>query len=178
MWLNVRITVFICKCVWVLKLIMLVLSFFCHIAMATVPSRGNGGRVRQSYLFSPFPSLPSFLQPPITLSFPPSLHLPSSLPSSSRNLSLPLLSISFLPLLFLPLRDWLNTLLLKMRYCLMRQRVKKRGGRQRASVLKKKQWKYVEEVICADSSLLHVKKTSVMSLWRETAPDIYTCMYI
>ncbi|KAM7393825.1 hypothetical protein PAMP_020666 [Pampus punctatissimus] len=36
-------------------------------------------------------------------------------------------SVSLLPLLFLPLSDWLNTLLLKMRYCLMRQRVRKRG---------------------------------------------------
>lgn len=51
--------------VCVQKLIMLVLSFFCHIAMVTVPSQGNGGRMRQSYLFSsllfyPLPSTNTF----------------------------------------------------------------------------------------------------------------------
>lgn len=76
----------VCVC----ELIMLMLSLFCHIAMATVPSRCNGGRVQQSYLFSPS------LHPAITLSLPPShfisaLSLPLSLHllPSSLALSLP-----------------------------------------------------------------------------------------
>lgn len=80
----------------------------------------------------------------LPLSLSPSIHLPLfsfvslSLPHhlshslhlcplpSATSPSFPL-SFSLLPLLFLPLSDWLNALLLKMRYCLMRQRVRKRG---------------------------------------------------
>lgn len=136
--MRVQIAVFVCARVCLWKLIMLMLSFFCHIAMATVPSRCNGGRVRQSYLFSPSPSL----HPPITLSFPPShfIFALSLLQPPSLRLSPLHLLPSFFPLLFLPLSDWLNTLLLKMRYCLMRQRAEeeREGDKEQVSLKKKK----------------------------------------
>lgn len=96
-----------CVCMCVCKLIMLMLFLFCHIAMATVPSRCNGGRVRQSYLFSPlYPAITLSLSPShfiSALSLPLLLHLllPSlalSLPSCLPSSPLPSLLSSFSPL--------------------------------------------------------------------------------
>ena len=120
-------------------------SCLCYPFSATLPWRqcppGVMGDECARAIYSPFlpPSVPPSLLPSITLSFP--LFLFSSISftySISALFLLPLSHLSSLPFpsflcSFFPLTDWLNSLLLKMRYHLMRQRVRKGRG-QRASV--------------------------------------------
>lgn len=117
-------------------------SCLCYPFSATLPWRqcppGVMGDEYARAIYSLFlpPSTSLSIHPSPSLFLRLSLPLSSSLPSSSCNLSVSLrFSISLLPLLFLPLSDWLNTLLLKMRYCLMRQRVRKRGRETKSKCL-------------------------------------------
>lgn len=132
-------------------------SCFCYPFSATLPWRqcppGVMGDECARAIYSlflppslhPLPSL--FVCLSLSLSLYPSLSLSPSLPSSSCNLSVSPLSISLLPLFVLPLSDWLNTLLLKARYCLMRQGEEEREGDKEQESQKR------EEEICGGGDL-------------------------